>query len=98
MDKVFMAILATSLFIHGGSGACMAMKDPIKEPELTLDELPDRFAKLIIPKKVEEVKKAEVADKGPDEKKEEKKETKKDDGPKETKTAAQTKEEVRQKV
>jgi outer membrane biosynthesis protein TonB len=52
MDRVFFAILATSLLVHFAWGAFIFSSAPPPEPELALDELEDRFVKAnIIPQK-----------------------------------------------
>lgn len=73
MDKLFMGVLAASLFLHFTGATCIWVKPMPVERELSLDELPDRFAKVLIPQKIEEPKPVEVADTGTEEKKEEKK-------------------------
>jgi TonB family protein len=70
MDKVFMAVLGTSLLLHFTGATCIIFSPMPQEPELTLEELPDRFAKLIIPQKLEEPKPVEVTDTGVEQKEE----------------------------
>ncbi|MCC6808435.1 MAG: energy transducer TonB [Deltaproteobacteria bacterium] len=74
---------------------------PVPE-EITFDEIEDRFAKMIIPKKIEQEKPAETQTDKPAEKKEEKKEEKKkeEEKPKEDdkEAAAARKKEVQNKV
>ena len=77
IDQFFFSILAVSLFIHFSGAGYIACQPQPEERELSLDELPDRFAKVMMPveiKKPEPVKEvAKVVEKA-DEKKEEKKE------------------------
>jgi hypothetical protein len=96
MDRVFFMVMAVSLFLNF-SGAAFIMAQPTpKEPELALDELPDRFVRALIPQKAPEPeKKQEVAqaDTGP--KEDDKKPEKKDAG--EAKADAKSPTEVAQR-
>ncbi|HLL54688.1 MAG TPA: AgmX/PglI C-terminal domain-containing protein [Myxococcaceae bacterium] len=78
MDRVFMGVLAGSLFLHFTGAFLIARAELPPEPELTLDQLDDRFAKVLIPVKKEPEKVVE-ADGGADKKEEVKKETKKEE-------------------
>jgi TonB family protein len=51
MDRLFFGILAASIFLHFSGATCIAMAPMPVEEELALDELPDRFAKVLIPVK-----------------------------------------------
>ncbi len=62
MDRLFMSVLAASFFLH--SGIYIALANTELPKEVTLEEIPDRYAKLLIP---------ERAPKPPEKKKEEKK-------------------------
>jgi outer membrane biosynthesis protein TonB len=76
MDQLFFVILAGSLLVHFSGAGYLACSPRIEEHELSLDELPDRFAKVIIPTKLPEPKpvpREAIGDEG------EKKETKKDE-------------------
>lgn len=74
VDHLFFVILATSLFVHFSGATYIACQPRPAERELSLEELPDRFAKLITPQKLEPAKPQEVAAGSADEaKKEEKK-------------------------
>ncbi|MBL8910336.1 MAG: AgmX/PglI C-terminal domain-containing protein [Archangium sp.] len=73
VDQFFFLILAASLFIHFSGATFIACQPPVEERELTLDELPDRFVKAMMPVEVKPPPKTEVADKGKDEKKEDEK-------------------------
>lgn len=53
IDQFFFSILAVSLFIHfSGAGYIVCQPQP-EERELSLDELPDRFAKVMMPVQIE---------------------------------------------
>ncbi len=75
VDRLFLGILLCSLFVHFGLIAAVSGRE-ISE-DVTLDEIPDRFAKLIIPDKPPELPKKVEKAAGADEKKVDKKETKK---------------------
>ena len=55
-DQLFMLILAVSLMIHFSGAGFIACQPMPEEKELTLDDLPDRFAKLVAPIPVEKPK------------------------------------------
>ena len=75
-DRLFFGILLCSLFVHFGLIAAVSGRE-ISE-DVSLDEIPDRFAKLIIPDKPPEAPKPKVEKAaGADEKKSDKKESKK---------------------
>jgi outer membrane biosynthesis protein TonB len=57
MDRLFFAILAASLLLHFSGAAIIIASEPPPEPELSLDELPDRFARVLMPPKAEEPRK-----------------------------------------
>ncbi|HEX5752285.1 MAG TPA: AgmX/PglI C-terminal domain-containing protein [Archangium sp.] len=57
MDRLFFGILAASLLLHFSGAALIISSDPPPEPELELDQLDDRFARVLMPPKVEEPKK-----------------------------------------
>lgn len=74
VDRLFLGILLCSLFVHFGLIAAVSGRE-INE-DVTLDEIPDRFAKLIIPDKPPEApKKVEKAPGADEAKKAEKKDT-----------------------
>ncbi len=75
IDKVFFGILMACLVVDFGTVQAVSMREKKEETELTLEELPDRFVKMIIPDKPREEKKpkTEVAEAG---------DAKKDDGKK----------------
>jgi outer membrane biosynthesis protein TonB len=75
IDHFFFLILAASVFVHFSGATFIACQPIPEEKELSLDELPDRFVKAMMPVEVKKPEpKPEVA-KG-EEKKEEKKEEK----------------------
>jgi hypothetical protein len=49
MDRMFFTILAASLFLHFSCAALIISAQPPPEPELSLDQLDDRFARVFIP-------------------------------------------------
>jgi hypothetical protein len=57
MDRMFFGILAASLLLHFSGAALIIASEPPPEPELELDQLDDRFARVLMPPKVEEPKK-----------------------------------------
>ncbi len=62
MDRVFFGIMLGVLTLNFGSIKVISMREKPKEEELTLEELPDRFVKMIIPDKpIDPPKKTEVA-------------------------------------
>jgi TonB family protein len=79
MDQLFFIILACSLFVHFSGATYIACQPMPEERELALDELPDRFARVMMPPKVEPPKPQEAqasTETQPEEKKaEDKKET-----------------------
>jgi outer membrane biosynthesis protein TonB len=77
MDRLFVTVLAASFFLH--SGAYIALASTELPKEITLEEIPDRYAKVLIPERLPqppvklEEKKAEQAAERKEEKKDEKK-------------------------
>jgi hypothetical protein len=64
MDRLFVTVLLLSLLVH--SSAYVALANTEVPKEVTLEEIPDRYAKVLIPEKLPEApkveeKKAEVA-------------------------------------
>src|SRR5689334_22817765 len=51
MDRLFFTVLAISLLFHFGGATLIALTPKPVEEELALDELPDRFAKVLLPPK-----------------------------------------------
>lgn len=99
MDQLFFGILAVSLVLHFSGATCIALSPKPEEPELSLDQLPDRFAKVMMPPEEPKPPQQEEQQKG----NEEKVEAKKDTGPKEKKQetpgdAAAKKAAIQQKV
>lgn len=78
LDHVFFAILAASVLLNFSAAACIALSAKPPDADVTLDELPDRFAKLLVPPPVEAEKPKEEAK---SEEKVEKKEVKKKEKP-----------------
>jgi outer membrane biosynthesis protein TonB len=64
LDQLFFMVLAISLFVHFSGATFVACQPKIEERELTLDELPDRFVKAMMPVEVKPPPKTEVADNG----------------------------------
>ncbi|MCY1075555.1 AgmX/PglI C-terminal domain-containing protein [Archangium lansingense] len=56
MDRMFFGILAASLLLHFSGAALIIASEPPPEPELELDQLDDRFARVLMPPKQEEPK------------------------------------------
>jgi outer membrane biosynthesis protein TonB len=57
MDRMFLGILGASLLLHFSGAALIIASEPPPEPELELDQLDDRFARVLMPPKQEEPKK-----------------------------------------
>ncbi|MGI5861015.1 MAG: AgmX/PglI C-terminal domain-containing protein [Myxococcales bacterium] len=51
IDKVFAGVLAATLCINFGTVKAITMREAKPQEELTLEELPDRFVKMIVPDK-----------------------------------------------
>ena len=65
VDRVFFGIMAACLIVNFGSIKVISMRERPVEQELTLEELPDRFVKMIIPEKPKDAPKPkEVAAEG----------------------------------
>lgn len=77
IDQLFFTILAVSLFVHFSGAGFIACQPMPEERELSLDELPDRFAKVMMPKAEPPRPKEEQGSEAKEEVKEAKKETKK---------------------
>jgi len=73
VDQFFFLILGVSLFIHFSGASFIACQPMPEERELSLDELPDRFAKVMMPVKVEKPPPPKEETAKADDKKEEKK-------------------------
>jgi len=97
IDQFFFIILAVSLAVHFSGATFIACQPMPEERELSLDELPDRFVKAMMPVEVKPPPPTQVADSGP--KKEEKKDEPKADREGEKATSnAQKKAALEQKV
>lgn len=70
MDQLFLLVLGLSLLFHFSGLTLILIQPKPPEQELTLDELPDRFARVMMPRMPEPVKKeapqAQVAEKRED--------------------------------
>ncbi len=64
IDQFFFMILAASLFIHFSGATFIACQPVPEERELSLDELPDRFVKTMMPEAKPPPPKEEPSDKG----------------------------------
>jgi hypothetical protein len=62
MDKVFFGILLGCLLFDFGTVKAVSLRAPKEDSELTLEDLPDRFVKMIIPDKPIEPPKPKVAE------------------------------------
>ena len=87
-DHTFMSILLISLVLHACTIAAISRRD-LPPEDAAMEEIPDRFAKLLIPEKPpEEPEKPKEEEKppedAPEEKKEDKKEAKKEEPPKDS--------------
>src|SRR5262249_1563033 len=51
IDHLFFTILVASLVVHFSGAACIALSPKPPNNDLALDELPDRFAKVLLPPK-----------------------------------------------
>src|SRR6516164_4164570 len=82
IDHLFFGILAVSLFIHFAGAACIMLSPKPPDADLSLDELPDRFARVLLPPKPQEPEqKAPEQTAQAEEKKDVKKEVKKKEVP-----------------
>ncbi|WNG39097.1 AgmX/PglI C-terminal domain-containing protein [Archangium violaceum] len=88
MDRMFFGILAASLLIHFSGAAIIIASDPPPEPELELDQLDDRFARVFLPPPKPEEPKKQAADTAQAEAPEEQKPKENDSDDKPAETAA----------
>jgi TonB family protein len=80
MDRLFVTVLALSFLFHTGFYAALA--NTALPKEVSLEEIPDRYAKVLIPDRLPQpAKKEEKKVEAPTQKKEEKPEEKKSDTP-----------------
>ncbi len=99
VDKFFFTILSASLLLHFSGATYIAMQPMPEDRELSLDELPDRFVKAMMPVEIKKPEKKPEVAKSKDEKKEEKKEEKVAEAEKKPATSnASAKAELQQKV
>jgi outer membrane biosynthesis protein TonB len=84
MDRLFVTALVVSILLH--TGTYVALANTTLPPEVTLEEIPDRYAKVLIPEKLPAPpeKKEEKAAAKEEEKQPEKEEAKKEKKPAET--------------
>ena len=61
VDKVFLCVLLATFSVNFGTVFAISMRPPVEEVELTLEDIPERFAQVIIPDKPKE-EEVEVAD------------------------------------
>ena len=73
MDQLFFLVLAGSLAAHFSAASYLACSPRVEEHELSLDDLPDRFARLIIPTEAPEPKQARAQPRPEEEEKKEEK-------------------------
>lgn len=98
IDHLFFGILAASLFLHFTGAACIVLSPKPADADLSLDELPDRFARVLLPPKPPEPEQPKK-DESPVAQVEEKKDVKKDLKKKELPAdSAQRKAVIQQKV
>ncbi len=76
IDHLFFGILAASLFLHFVGAACIVLSPKPLDADLSLDELPDRFARVLLPPKAPEPEQPKALE--PTAQTEEKKDAKKD--------------------
>jgi hypothetical protein len=83
IDHLFFGILAASLFLHFAGAACIMLSPKPPDSDLSLDELPDRFARVLLPPKPPEPEQQKAPEQTAqaDEKKDLKKDVKKKDLP-----------------
>jgi outer membrane biosynthesis protein TonB len=82
IDHLFFGILAASLFLHFAGAACIALSPKPPDTDLALDELPDRFARVLLPPKPPEPEQQKAPEQtAQEEKKDLKKDVKKKDLP-----------------
>src|SRR5215471_4132482 len=96
IDHLFFGILAASLFLHFLVAALIALSPKPPDADLSLDELPDRFARVLLPPKQPEPEVAKTNEPAQtEEKKDQKKDVKKKEPPAD---AAARKAAIQQKV
>jgi len=83
IDHLFFGILAASLFLHFAGAACIMLSPKPPDPDLALDDLPDRFARVLLPPKPPEPEQSKAPEQTAqvEEKKDVKKDVKKKDLP-----------------
>ena len=83
IDHLFFGILAASLFLHFAGAACIMLSPKPPDADLSLDELPDRFARVLLPPKPPEPEQPKATETvaQADDKKDQKKDVKKKELP-----------------
>lgn len=97
-DHTFLSVLALSLALHAGVVGAVSRRD-LPHEDATIEEIPDRFAKLLVPDKPPEVEKPKEEEKPPEDappSEEAKKDEKKEEKP--AKDSAEHKAEVQKTV
>jgi TonB family protein len=97
LDHLFFGILMASLVVHFSGAACIALSPKPLDSDLSLDELPDRFARVLLPPAAPEPEKPKQ-DEGLAKTDDTKKDVKKDKRDKAPLDAAQRKQAMQQKV
>jgi hypothetical protein len=100
VDQLFFIVLAGSLLVHFSGAGYLACSPRVEEHELSLDDLPDRFARLIIPTRAPEAKPA-ASQAAPESDKKETKNEENNNGKKKDKIAGDPtarREQIQQKV
>lgn len=87
IDQFFFLILAASVFVHFSGASYIACQPLPEEKELSLEELPDRFAKAMMPVEIKKPEPKKETAKSDEAKKEDKKEDKVADAEKKEKPA-----------
>ena len=98
VDRAFLIFLAISLLLHFGGAFYIALRDPPPEEEVALEQLPDRFLKVMLPPQQPQPKEEKVAKTAPTSEEGSKKEVAKKAAAKTTTTAAPQKEAMVAKV
>jgi hypothetical protein len=96
-DRFFFTVAAVSLFLHFSGAAYIVMQPMPEEREVSLEELPDRFIKTMMPE-AKPPPAPKVADKGGDKPDKKTEEAKADDKPKPATTNADKRAALNQKV
>jgi TonB family protein len=98
VDQFFFIILAVSLSLHFSGATFIACQPMPEERELSLEELPDRFVKAMMPVEVKPPPPKQVADSGPKKEQAKKDEPKAEAEGEKAATSAKAKAELQNKV